>query len=99
MYPYPTIEVVADLDSDVPCDEDDAGMLGCASLRTKSWRRNADFNAQTLSEHTRLEFIREIGFCHMRVLEGSGGLLQLSGALAKLCKINMKPELFESRGA
>ena len=48
-----------------------------------------------ISEHARLEFIREIGFCHMRILEGVGGLGQLGGCLGKLCKINMKPELFK----
>lgn len=49
---------------------------------------------QTLSEHAKLEFIKEIGFTHMRILDGVGTLLQLSGCVAKLCKINMKPELF-----
>lgn len=48
----------------------------------------------TLGEHARLEFIREIGFTHMRILEGVQSLLQLSGCVAKLCKINMKPGLF-----
>lgn len=48
----------------------------------------------SLSEHARLEFIREIGFTHMRILEGVQTLLQLSGCVAKLCKINMKPGLF-----
>jgi replication factor C subunit 2/4 len=47
-----------------------------------------------LSEHARLEFAKEIGFCHMRVLEGVQTLLQLQGCVAKLCKTNMKPELF-----
>ena len=47
-----------------------------------------------LSEHARLEFIREIGFCHMRILEGVQTLLQLSGCVARLCKVNMKPGLF-----
>lgn len=50
----------------------------------------------TLSEHSKLEFIKEIGFTHMRILEGVQSFLQLSGCLAKLCKINMKPELFEA---
>ena len=49
-----------------------------------------------LSEHTRLEFIKEIGFTHMRVLEGLQTLLQLSGCVAKLCKPNMKPNLFDT---
>ena len=47
-----------------------------------------------LSEHARLEFIREIGFTHMRILEGVQTLLQLGGCVAKLCKVNMKGELF-----
>ena len=49
----------------------------------------------TLSEGVKLEFIKEIGFTHMRVLEGLQTFLQISGCLAKLAKINMKPELFE----
>ncbi|EHA24416.1 hypothetical protein ASPNIDRAFT_40316 [Aspergillus niger ATCC 1015] len=49
----------------------------------------------TLSEHSKLEFIREIGFTHMRILDGVQSLLQLSGCVAKLCRINMKPQLFE----
>ncbi|KAF4554270.1 Replication factor C subunit 4-like protein [Elsinoe fawcettii] len=47
-----------------------------------------------LSEHAKLEFIKEIGFTHMRILEGVQTYLQLSGCVAKLCKINMKPSLF-----
>ncbi|KAK3061891.1 hypothetical protein LTS18_005229 [Coniosporium uncinatum] len=48
----------------------------------------------TLSEHAKLEFIKEIGFTHMRILEGVQTFLQLSGCVARLCKINMKPGLF-----
>ncbi|EUC43172.1 P-loop containing nucleoside triphosphate hydrolase protein [Bipolaris maydis] len=48
----------------------------------------------TLSEHAKLEFIKEIGFTHMRILEGVQTLLQLSGCVARLCKINMQPQLF-----
>lgn len=48
----------------------------------------------TLSEHSKLEFIKEIGFTHMRILDGVQTLLQLSGCVAKLCRINMKPDLF-----
>lgn len=43
-----------------------------------------------LSEGARLEFVREIGFCHMRILEGVQTLLQLSGCVARLCRVNMK---------
>ncbi|WEW61896.1 replication factor C subunit 4 [Emydomyces testavorans] len=49
----------------------------------------------SLSEHSKLEFIKEIGFTHMRILEGLQTFVQLSGCVAKLCKINMKPELFK----
>lgn len=31
--------------------------------------------------------VQEIGFCHMRVSEGVNSRLQLSGLLAKLCKL------------
>ncbi|KAF2084735.1 P-loop containing nucleoside triphosphate hydrolase protein [Saccharata proteae CBS 121410] len=48
----------------------------------------------TLSEHSKLEFIKEIGFTHMRILEGVQTFLQLTGCVARLCKINMKPSLF-----
>ncbi|KAF8477028.1 P-loop containing nucleoside triphosphate hydrolase protein [Kalaharituber pfeilii] len=48
----------------------------------------------TLSEQSKLEFIKEIGFTHMRILEGVGTLLQLKGCCARLCKINMSPQLF-----
>ena len=48
-----------------------------------------------LSEYTRLEFIKVIGFTHMRVLDGVQTLLQLQGCVAKLCKISMRPELFK----
>ena len=47
-----------------------------------------------LSEHARLEFVREIGFLHMRILEGLQTLLQLSGGVARLCRINMKDDDF-----
>ena len=48
----------------------------------------------TLSEHAKLEYTREIGFTHMRILEGVQTYIQLSGCLARLTKINMKPGTF-----
>ena len=48
----------------------------------------------SLSEHAKLEFIKEIGFTHMRILEGVQTYLQLSGCVAKLCRLNMKSALF-----
>ncbi|KAK4669414.1 replication factor C subunit 4 [Podospora pseudopauciseta] len=52
---------------------------------------------ETLSEHSKLEFIKEIGFTHMKVLEGVQTLLQLSGCVVRLCRLNMDPKRFESR--
>lgn len=49
---------------------------------------------ETLSEHSKLEFIKEIGFTHMKILEGVQTLLQLSGCVARLCKLNMNPKKF-----
>lgn len=49
----------------------------------------------TLTETAKLDFIKEIGFTHMRVLEGLQTFLQISGCLAKLCRLNMRPEQFE----
>ncbi|CAI5965924.1 unnamed protein product [Closterium sp. NIES-64] len=40
-----------------------------------------------MPEFLKLEFIREVGFCHMRIADGVGSVLQLSGLMAKLCKI------------
>jgi len=48
-----------------------------------------------LPEHVKLDFVREIGFAHMRVLEGVQTFLQLSGCVAKLCRLGMRPQLFE----
>ncbi|KAI6251175.1 Replication factor C subunit 4, partial [Erysiphe necator] len=48
----------------------------------------------TLSEHSKLEFIKEIGFTHMKILEGVQSLLQLSGCIVRLAKLNMDPKLF-----
>ncbi|SCU81549.1 LAMI_0B06744g1_1 [Lachancea mirantina] len=44
-------------------------------------------NIDEIKESVRLEIIREIGFAHMRVLEGLGTYLQLAGMLAKISKI------------
>ena len=41
-----------------------------------------------MPEYLKLEFIREVGFCHMRVGDGVSSLLQLSGLLAKLCRVS-----------
>mmetsp|Transcript_5311 Transcript_5311/g.13880 ORF Transcript_5311/g.13880 Transcript_5311/m.13880 type:complete len:358 (-) Transcript_5311:117-1190(-) len=43
-----------------------------------------------MPEFLKLEFIKEIGFCQMRVLEGVNSQLQIAGLVAKLCKLSKK---------
>ncbi|XP_028400564.1 replication factor C subunit 2-like [Dendronephthya gigantea] len=40
---------------------------------------------EDMPEFLKLEFIKEIGFTHMRIVEGVNSLLQMSGLLARLC--------------
>ena len=41
----------------------------------------------TMEEFLKLEFMREVGYCQMRISEGVNSRLQLSGMLAKLCRL------------
>lgn len=43
-----------------------------------------------LDEFMKLEMLREVGFCQMRIGEGVGTLLQMSGLLANLCKLALR---------
>ncbi|CAG9857770.1 unnamed protein product [Phyllotreta striolata] len=40
-----------------------------------------------MEEAVKLEFIKEIGSCHQRIVDGVCSLIQMSGLLAKLCKV------------
>ena len=80
---------------DASLTQDQSRDLGYSSHDIISTMFRVTKTIPTLSEHSKLEFIKEIGFTHMRILEGVQTFLQLSGCLAKLCKINMKPQLFE----
>ncbi|KAK5969714.1 Replication factor C subunit [Trichostrongylus colubriformis] len=40
-----------------------------------------------LPEFVKMEFMKEIGLCHMRISEGLSSLLQLSGLVARLCAV------------
>lgn len=44
-----------------------------------------------LPEYLKLEFIREIGFTHMRIADGVDSLLQMSALLARLCRKSVAP--------
>lgn len=43
--------------------------------------------SEQLEDKKKLEWIREIGFAQIRVAEGVGGLMQLTGLIAKLCAV------------
>ena len=48
-----------------------------------------------VEEGKRLEVVREVGFAHMRILEGVQTLTQLSGLVARISRMGMKEELFK----
>ncbi|CAH7668714.1 replication factor C subunit 4 [Phakopsora pachyrhizi] len=47
-----------------------------------------------MAEYLKLEFIKEIGFTHMRILEGVSTLTQLGGLMSRLCKLKIDPKSF-----
>ncbi|KAJ3154608.1 replication factor C subunit 4 [Geranomyces variabilis] len=47
-----------------------------------------------MPEFTKLEYIKEIGLTHMKLLEGCQTLVQINGLIVRLCKQNMDPALF-----
>ncbi|GCC18545.1 replication factor C subunit 2 [Chiloscyllium punctatum] len=44
-----------------------------------------------MQEYLKLEFIKEIGYTHMRIAEGVNSLLQMAGLLARLCQKTAAP--------
>lgn len=68
--------------------------LGYSAVDVISTMFRVTKTVEGFSEATKLEFIKEIGFTHMRILEGVGTLLQLKGCLARLAKVGMRKELF-----
>ncbi|KAM9344244.1 LOW QUALITY PROTEIN: replication factor C subunit 2 [Pholidichthys leucotaenia] len=44
-----------------------------------------------MAEYLKLEFIKEIGYTHMRVAEGVNSLLQMAGLLGRLCSKTTAP--------
>ncbi|XP_065587785.1 replication factor C subunit 2 [Cyrtonyx montezumae] len=44
-----------------------------------------------MPEYLKLEFIKEIGYTHMKIAEGVNSLLQMSGLLARLCQKTAAP--------
>ncbi|KDD72922.1 hypothetical protein H632_c2727p0, partial [Helicosporidium sp. ATCC 50920] len=47
-------------------------------------------NSQNMNEFLKLEYIKQVGFCHMRASEGVGSRLQLSGLVADLCRLTIR---------
>ncbi|XP_077370234.1 replication factor C subunit 2 isoform X2 [Festucalex cinctus] len=44
-----------------------------------------------MAEYLKLEFIKEIGYTHMRIIEGVNSLLQMAGLVARLCRKTAPP--------
>ena len=61
---------------------------GYASVDLISTVINVYKSDKTMPEALKLSFIKEIGVTHLRVVEGVGSLLQLSGMLARLCALS-----------
>lgn len=57
----------------------------CVDIVSTMFRVTKTMDA--LSEGKKLEYIKIIGFTHMRVLDGVSTYLQLSGCLARLCRV------------
>ncbi|CAO1633861.1 unnamed protein product [Sympodiomycopsis kandeliae] len=49
----------------------------------------------SIPEAVKLDFIKEIGWTHMRILEGVSTVIQLAACLARLCKMHIGPAAFE----
>lgn len=50
-----------------------------------------------INEQKRLEIIKEIGFAHMRVLEGVSSYLQICGLFAKICEQHLEIDPMNNR--
>ena len=46
----------------------------------------------TIPERTKLHFIKEISFTHMKIADGVNSLLQLTGLIGRLCQIALDEE-------
>ena len=64
--------------------------VGCTAAWSIVWlgRPDAGLVVRLLSctLTSRCVCLQEVGFCHMRIVEGVNSRLQLSGLLAKLCQ-------------
>ncbi|KAG0338801.1 replication factor C subunit 4 [Podila horticola] len=48
-----------------------------------------------MPEYMKLDYIKEIGMTHMKILEGVTSLVQLGGLISRLCKLSMNAKSFE----
>lgn len=79
----------ANIDEAVTCIEQlyDAG-YSSLDIITTIFRVTRNYGE--LSEELRLDYLKEIGFTHMRILDGHQSIIQLSGMIAKLCDISQQ---------
>ncbi|KAI9207982.1 P-loop containing nucleoside triphosphate hydrolase protein [Polychytrium aggregatum] len=48
-----------------------------------------------MAEYLKLEYMKDIGICHMQMIDGIQSLVQLSGLVARLAKRSMNPNDFD----
>lgn len=66
--------------------------LGYAAsdIITTIFRVVKNFESANMTEWSRLEFIKEIGFTHVRILDGLDSFVQLTALVARLCRLGLK---------
>eukprot|EP00729_Bicosta_minor_P012429 gene12429-9035_t len=61
-----------------------------SDIITTIFRVVKNFESADMTEWSRLEFIKEIGFTHVRILDGLDSFVQLTALVARLCRLGMK---------
>lgn len=61
--------------------------LGCLNIPNSNTSRSVCLENYPCVRRTDWPVQQEIGFTHMRILEGVGTLIQLAGLAARLCKV------------
>ncbi|MBW0475082.1 hypothetical protein O181_014797 [Austropuccinia psidii MF-1] len=73
---------------------DELWLQGYSALDIVSTLMKVVKTLDKMAEYLKLEFIKEIGFTHMRILEGVSTIVQLGGLISRLCKLKIDPKKF-----
>jgi replication factor C subunit 2/4 len=61
-----------------------------SDIITTVFRVVKNFVAPTMSEWARLEYVKEIGYTHVKILDGLDSFMQLTSLVAKLCRMGIE---------